>query len=52
MDAQRGVGIANLSLADAFAQLVEADKIRDHLVLQALEGCKPVWNEWLDKDAS
>ncbi|KAA1081174.1 hypothetical protein PGT21_030846 [Puccinia graminis f. sp. tritici] len=52
MDAQRGVGVANLSLADAFAQLAEADKIKDHLVLQALEGCRPIWPDWTDNNSS
>ncbi|WAQ83766.1 hypothetical protein PtA15_4A214 [Puccinia triticina] len=50
IDAQRGVGVANLSLADAFAQLVEAEKVKDHLVLQASEGYRPIWPAWLNEN--
>ncbi|EFP81266.2 uncharacterized protein PGTG_06887 [Puccinia graminis f. sp. tritici CRL 75-36-700-3] len=52
VDTQRGVGIANLSLADTFAQLAKANKIKDHLVFQALEGCRPVWDGWLNNNSS
>ncbi|PLW24170.1 hypothetical protein PCASD_09721 [Puccinia coronata f. sp. avenae] len=46
IDAQRGVGMANLSLADAFDQLNYAEKVKNHLVHQAAEGYKPIWPAW------
>ncbi|POV99342.1 hypothetical protein PSTT_13863 [Puccinia striiformis] len=46
IDAQHGLGIANLSLAQAYSQLVHAQKIKDYLVRQAAEGCKPHYGPW------
>nr|MBW0496498.1 hypothetical protein [Austropuccinia psidii MF-1] len=45
-DAERGVGMANLSLREATAQLEEAERVRDHLIFQASEGFRPIWHGW------
>lgn len=51
LDAKLGVGPANVSLSDAWAQLVEAEKIKNYLIHLAAEGFRPYWEEW-DNNAS
>ncbi|WAR52866.1 hypothetical protein PtB15_2B294 [Puccinia triticina] len=50
IDAQCGVGVANLSLVNAFAQLFKAKRVKYHLVLQASEGYRPIWPAWLPEN--
>lgn len=49
LEAQSKIGTAQISLTEACEGLAEAEKVRDHLVTLAREGCRPVWHAWLDE---